>query len=63
MTVTGCANCAEMDEECRQLREELRDMEADKDEQINALEGNLSEIKEAVHWIKGYIKDIEMELP
>ncbi len=63
MTVTGCANCAEMQEEVVTLRDELRDLEEAKDTEIDALEASLSEIKEAVHWIKGYINDIEKELP
>ena len=62
MTVTGCANCAEMDDENVTLRDEMRDMEADKDKEIDELQSSLSEIKGAVDWIKDYIKDIEREL-
>ena len=62
MTVTGCANCAEMDNEAAQLQEDLQELEASKQTEIDALEASLSEIKEAVDWIKGYIVDIEREL-
>ena len=63
MTVTGCVNCAEMREEVVTLRDELRDLEEAKNTEIDALEASLSEIKEAMHWIAGYIADIQSATP
>ena len=63
MPVTGCANCAEMDEECVTLQDELREQQEEHAQAIQGLELNLAEIREAIGFIKGYIEDIERELP